>query len=303
MTPTRPLRVGFQGVHGAYSEAAVLQLERVLQEQQQQQVTLQPIPMDSFEDAARAVSSGSLDRALIPIQNSLGGTLSSNYDLLLRYKLFIHSELQFRVRHSLLVLPGTSREEITSVLSHPQALAQCDEYIRAMPNPLVKPCPFYDTAGAAKRVLEEGDRSKAAIASPLACSLYSLEELDSCIEDHPDNYTRFLLLASHPSPPPPLSTSTSNTTTSLMFVLPKDLPGALFKALSIFALRDIQLTKIESRPVKGLSLLDMEYTTPTPIDTFSHLFYVDVVAHPLRYKPKECSQASLRVVSHTPSTG
>ena len=182
------------------------------------------------------------DYAIVPIENSLGGSIHSNFDNLLRYDLHIIAEHEFRVEHSLLALPGVKKEDIKKVLSHPQALAQCDNYIRQWG---VKREDSYDTAGSAKMIKEKGLRDCAAIASDLAGQTYGLEVIDTNIEDHDNNFTRFLVLGRQPVSsliPPNMPAKTS-----IVFVLPNN-PGALYKALACFSLRDIDFCKIESRP-------------------------------------------------------
>jgi prephenate dehydratase len=228
-----PIRVAFQGEPGAYSEKAARELlgSRVLTEAKK-----------SFEDVFRAVASREADYACVPIENSLGGSIHTNYDLLLRYDLHIIAEHEFRVEHSLLALPGVKKGDIKKVMSHPQALAQCDNYIRAWG---VNREETYDTAGSAKMIKDGDMKDCAAIASDLAGSTYGLEVLDTNIEDHDNNFTRFLLLSRQPVSsliPPGMPAKTS-----IVFVLP-NLAGALYKALACFSLRDIDFCKIESRP-------------------------------------------------------
>jgi len=240
-----PMRVAFQGEPGAYSEKASRELlgSRIL-----------TMPYQSFEDAFKAVASREADYAVVPIENSLGGSIHTNFDLLLRYDLHIIGEHEFRVEHSLLALPGVKRGDIKKVLSHPQALAQCDNYLRAWG---VKKEEAYDTAGSAKMIKDQGLYDCAAIASDLAGQTYGLEVIDTNIEDHDNNFTRFLLLGRQPVSsliPPNMAAKTS-----IVFVLPNN-PGALYKALACFSLRDIDFCKIESRPtsVKLLQFLQMQ---------------------------------------------
>jgi len=242
-----PMRVAFQGETGAYSEKAARELlgPRVL-----------TLGYDSFEDAFKAVASREVDYAVVPIENSLGGSIHTNYDLLLRYDLHIIAEHEFRVEHSLLALPGVKKEQIKKVMSHPQALAQCDNYLRLWPGGVEKEG-TYDTAGSAKMIKEKGLTDCAAIASDLAGITYGLDVLDTNIEDHDNNFTRFLLLGRQPvsSLIPP----NTPAKTSIVFVLPNN-PGALYKALACFSLRDIDFCKIESRPtsVKLLQFLQFK---------------------------------------------
>ena len=228
-----PIRVAFQGEPGAYSEKALRELlgPHVL-----------AIGKPSFEDTFKSVTTREVDYAVVPIENSLGGSIHANYDLLLRHELHIIGEHEFRVEHSLLALPGVKKEDIKRVMSHPQALAQCDAYLRNMG---VARESMYDTAGSAKIIAEQGLRDCAAIASELAGTTYGLEVLDSNIEDDDSNFTRFLLLSRQSISS--LIPHSVPAKTSIVFITP-DAPGALYKALACFTLRDIDFCKIESRP-------------------------------------------------------
>eukprot|EP00667_Euglena_gracilis_P006023 EG_transcript_6066 len=230
--------VAYQGVPGAYSEQAVLQLFN--------RVPVTPTPYDQFDDCFKAVVKGQVDFALLPLENTLGGSIHANYDLMLRYPVFIIGETQLRVRHCLLVNPGTRREDIKRVISHPQALAQVDLYIKRNG---WKPEAYHDTAASGKKIKEEGGKDVAAVASSRAAEVLGLEILERGIEDDENNYTRFGLLSTHELVPTCIETAIK---TSVVFSL-DDVPGALFKAMACFSLRDIDLLKIESRP-KGLSV-------------------------------------------------
>lgn len=228
-----PIRVAFQGEPGAYSEKALRELlgPHVL-------ATGKP----SFEDTFKSVATREADYAVVPIENSLGGSIHANYDLLLRHELHIIGEHEFRVEHSLLALPGVKKEDIKRVMSHPQALAQCDAYLR---NWGVARESMYDTAGSAKVIAEQGLRDCAAIASELAGATYGLDVLDQNIEDDDSNFTRFLLLSRQSISS--LIPHSVPAKTSIVFITPNT-PGALYKALACFTLRDIDFCKIESRP-------------------------------------------------------
>jgi prephenate dehydratase len=239
------MRIAFQGEPGAYSEAAVL-------EHWGPQV--EAVPREAFEDVFAAVEAGACEAGLVPIENSVAGSIHRNYDLLLQHSLSIVAEHYLRVRHCLIAWPGVALADIRRVISHPQALAQCERYLHNLGG--VKVEPVYDTAGSAKLIREQGDRTTAAIASRRAAEVYGLAVIADGLEDDEANFTRFLAIAPHP-----VAAAGPETKTSLVFSL-RNAPGALFKALSVFALRDIDLTKIESRPLVG--------------KLWEYLFYVDV---------------------------
>ena len=224
----------FQGERGAYSEAATVTYfgEGV-----------QPLPCASFEAVFDAVSSSDADRGVIPVENSLAGSIHRNYDLLLRYDLTIVGEVQLRIAHHLIALPGVSLADVRRVYSHPQALAQCEQSLDKL-LPHVERVPTYDTAGSVNMLREEGIRDGAAIASRRAADFYEMSVLRDDLEDDPENYTRFLILSRDAVIPD------GAAKTSIVFAM-DNVPGALFKSLAVFALRDIDLTKIESRPLQG----------------------------------------------------
>ena len=184
------LRVAYQGVPGAYSEAAAAKAYP----------GCDAIPCDQFEVAFQALELWIADRAVLPVENSLGGSIHRNYDLLLRHRLHIVGEVQLPVHHCLLALPGVRKERLTRVISHPQALAQCEHTLTAMGLNVVREA-FDDTAGAAEHVAAAGLRDTAAIASARAAELYGLQVLADGIQDDAGNVTRFVMLAREPIVP------------------------------------------------------------------------------------------------------
>jgi len=234
------VRVGYQGVPGAYSEAASIEAFAAADV-----CGIDARGFNTFEEVFAALSSGAVDYAAVPVENTLGGSIHVNYDLLLRFHGCVHilGEYTLRVRHTLLALPGVKMSDIKKAMSHPQALAQTENYLR---NAKITPVAAYDTAGAAKQIMEEGLRDTAAIASMHAAKVHGLEVLDCGIEDDANNFTRFLILSRAPCNM--ASRPTAAAKTSIVFTPHRNEAGALFKALSCFALRDINLSKIESRP-------------------------------------------------------
>lgn len=237
------MKVAFQGEPGAYSEQALFEYFG----------EVESIPCESFDAMFDSVASGISDVAFAPIENSLAGSIHQNYDLLLRHSLHITGEYFLRVRHCLIANPGVGKEEIKKAISHPQALGQCAGYLR---NRNIKPEQVYDTAGSVKMLKESGARDTAAIASKRAAILYGMRILEEGIEDNPENFTRFLSVQRESVNPQ------GDAKTSIVFTL-KNVPGSLFKAISVFALRDIDLSKIESRPLVG--------------KPWEYLFYVDFI--------------------------
>jgi prephenate dehydratase len=257
-----PIRVSFQGEPGAYSELAAFEHfgDDII-----------TIPCESFEHAFESVSKGESTHGLLPFENSLAGSIHRNYDLILRHELKIVGEYQLRVQHCLLGLPGTKIEDISEVRSHPQALAQCERNLSELG---VERVTAADTAGSARVVREWGDPQKAAIASTRAAQVYGLQILVDNFEDYPSNFTRFLALSL--TPLAYQDNDVEEHKTSVVFSLTNQ-PGALFKALSVFALRDIDLTKIESRPIQG--------------KPWEYMFYIDFVGH-------QYAQKSIRALDH-----
>ncbi len=232
-------RVGYQGVPGAYSERAASMLAP----------EYKAIPFPTFEDVFDAVESGAVAGGVIPIENSVHGAVHANYDLLSRKGVTIHRELQLRISHCLMCLPDTLAKDVDEIISHPQALGQCRNYL-AKNYPGVERRPFYDTAGAAKTIAEKRLATTAAVASKESADIYGLKILGTQLQSHEKNYTRFFYVAqSNGTPPvPPRGVSVK---TSVTLSILSNVPGALFKCLAVFALREIDLLKIESRPNPG----------------------------------------------------
>jgi prephenate dehydratase len=245
--------IAYQGEPGAYSEIAALRFG-------------EPKPCESFDDVFSAVTDGKAGYAAIPIENSLGGSIHQNYDLLLRHPVVILAETFVKVEHCLLGLPGASIEKAAKVMSHPQALAQCHNFIATHPS--IRAEATYDTAGSAKMVAEEGDLTALAIASKRAGELYGLDILLENLADEEWNITRFFCIAREDNPAG-LSglrnqPDAARPKTSIVFSLHNE-QGSLYKALATLAHRGIDLTKIESRPSRKKA--------------FEYLFYVDFIGH------------------------
>jgi len=238
-------RVAFQGERGAYGEMATLQYfpKAML------------IPKKSFQDVFDAAESGGADYIVVPIENSIEGSVNEIYDLLLQTKMGVIGEVYQRVRHCLIANRGAKR--IKYVHSHPQALAQCRGYLQKKK---LEPVPAYDTAGSVKMIKGSRMLDAAAIASKRAAELYEMEILDEGIEDRKNNYTRFLVLSAKKN----RDSKSVRYKTSMIFSV-KHVPGALFGIIGEFAIRRINLTKIESRPTKE-----------TP---WEYNFYVDFEGH------------------------
>lgn len=234
--------IAFQGEFGAYSEEAV----------QAAFPDATPRPLPTFETVFDALTStltsGGVDRAVVPIENTVFGSVRVNYDRLRAHPVSIIGEVNRRIHHHLLAPPGASMEGLLTVRSHPQALGQCRAWLRANLGGTATES-VTDTAGAARQVAEEHDRTVAAIASRRAADRYGLEVLAGGIEDDAANYTRFLVLA--PRDADAERVGDGPLKTSIVFALRDNVPGALFKSLAVFALRDLDLLKIESRPFVG----------------------------------------------------
>lgn len=201
------------------------------------------VPCARSREVFDRVSKGSVGGAVIPIENSLAGSVAEHFDLLLSRKVHIVREFRLRIVHNLIAMPGTKFRDLRKIYSHPVALDQCRDLFAKYPK--LEPEPFYDTAGSVKHVLANRLKDAAGIASRRAAGVYGGKILKAGVEDDKKNFTRFFLI--HRGPP---RAARGAGKTSLAFSV-RNSPGALFKALSVFALRDISLTKIESRPMRG----------------------------------------------------
>lgn len=248
--------VAFQGERGSFSEEAAQKLlgPRV-----------RVLPCETFAATFQSVVSGSARCCLVPIENTLAGSVYENYDLLLENDLHIVGEVNLRIVHNLIAFPGTTLQSLRQVYSHPVALAQCSRFF--LRHPKVEKIPFYDTAGSVKMLAERRIRGAAAIASRTAAAVYRGRILLRHLEDHRENYTRFLLLSKT------AAVARRANKVSIVFST-RNVPGALYRCLSVFALRDIDLTKMESRPLRGRP--------------WEYFFYLDFVGH---VKEERCRNA------------
>ncbi len=248
--------VAIQGDRGSFSdEAAHKLLGR----------RIRVVPCETFPAAFRSVARGNTHYCLVPIENTLVGSVYENYDLLLENDLHIVGEVNLRIVHSLIAFPGTTMKNLRQVYSHPVALAQCSRFFAA--HPRVEKIPAHDTAGSVKMLGGQRIEGAAAIASRAAAGVYRARILRTHLEDHHENYTRFLLLTRAARVAPRANK------VSIVFST-RNVPGALFKCLSVFALRDINLTKMESRPLRGRR--------------WEYFFYVDFLGH---LKQERCRNA------------
>ena len=239
------MTAAFQGEVGAYSEIACKKYFGC---------DVETVPCFSFEDAFTNLENGKSEYALLPIENSLYGSVYETYDLLIKYNYPIIGELYLQINHNLIAKKNLKLSDIKKIYSHPQALGQCSHFLKSLKN--IQILPAYDTAGAAKIASEEEDKKTAAIASSEAANLYKLKIIQRSIQNNAENYTRFIVVSKKEK-----RNKVSSPKSSICFAL-KSIPGALFKALSVFALREIDLVKIESRPI--------------PNKPFQYLFYVDL---------------------------
>ena len=257
---TRPqgkLRVAFQGEPGAFSEEAAVKLLGG---------EIETVPRATFEAMFAAIADGAAELILAPVENSLAGSVYRCYDLLLESKLSITAEVILPISHNLIGPPGAAIDRLRFVQSHPVALAQCTRFFEA--HPQITRVPAEDTGGSVREVVRAGDPQRAAIASRRAAEIYGGSILRSHLEDHSENYTRFVLLSPHASMP-----SGANKISLVVFLLHE--PGALHQALQPIAKQNINLVKIESRPIVG--------------HPFEYVFYLDLIASP----QSQATQAAL----------
>ncbi len=247
----RDRAIAFQGARGAFSEEAARRLLGP---------DVEVLPQERFEDVFRSLKEGRASGAIVPIENTLAGSVHENYDHLVNFELPIVAETSVRIVHNLIAGPGVSFPQIRRVYSHPVALNQCLDFFTA--NPQIERIPYYDTAGSVKMVIEEGLRDAAGIASAVAAEIYGGRILRRSIESDRQNFTRFFLLRTpeYARRHPTVAGTHKSWKTSIVFST-RNIPGALFRALAALSLRDLNLTKIESRPLRG--------------KPYEYLFYLD----------------------------
>jgi len=248
-------RIGFQGELGAFSQDAAYKLLGP---------HIDVVPCQRFEDVFRNLSQGKLHGAVVPIENTLAGSVHENYDHLLHYHLPIVAETSVRIVHHVVAPNKLPISKIQKAFSHPVALGQCLNFF--LKNPHIEKVPYYDTAGSVKMIMEQKLPHAAAIASEVAARTYGATIVKRSIEDDRENFTRFFLLRTpayerrHRMKP----NAATTWKTSLVFTT-RNTPGSLFRALSAFALRDLNMAKIESRPLRG--------------KPWEYLFYLDFIGH------------------------
>ena len=237
------MKAAIQGERGCFSHEAALQMLG----------KCEVVPCARSREVFERLQRGTVAAAVIPIENSLAGSVLEHFDLLLAHDVFVQREHRLRINHHLIAAPGVKLKDVRRVFSHPVALDQCRDFFRQ--HPRIRPEPFYDTAGSVKHVVEQRLPDAAGIGPKQAAAEYSGHILKSDLEDDRQNFTRFFLVSRHRRVLP------GANKTSIAFSL-KNIAGALFKALSVFALRDLNLVKIESRPVRG--------------KPWEYVFYVDI---------------------------
>lgn len=249
------MKVTYQGETGAYSEMAVFKFFGS---------KVEPVPCKDFREVFESVKNGAVPHGVVPIENSIEGSVNQNYDLFLAYDLKVCGEVAIKLAHVLIANPNIELEDVKIVYSHPQALAQCRSYLEKHKWEIN---PAYDTAGSVKIIKEKNLTNAAAIASEKAADLYGMKILARNIADNPSNYTRFLVLGTEDAAP------TGDDKTSIIFSA-KHAPGTLYHAIGEFATRNINLTRIESRPTKTTA--------------WQYNFYLDFEGHRTE---KRCAEA------------
>ena len=244
--------MAFQGEPGAFSQQAIRQFLGD---------DAPILPRQRFEQVFRALEADEASAAAVPVENTLHGSVHEKYDHLLNFDFEIVAETNVRILHNLIVLPGVSFKKIRRVFSHPVAINQCLDFFAA--NPGIEREPFYDTAGSVKMIVEQKMTDAGAIASAIAAEIYGARILKRSIEDDRRNFTRFVLLQKRDTPAPRWAGARSREHKTTVVFTVRNIPGALFRALSAFALRDVNLAKIESRPLRG--------------KPWEYLFYVDLI--------------------------
>jgi len=252
------VKVTYQGEKGAYSEMAVYKFFGR---------KVEPVPCKDFREVFESVKNGVVSNGVIPIENSIEGSVNQNYDLFLTYDLKVCGEVAVKLAHVLIANPQTTLENVQTIYSHPQALAQCRTYLEKHKWEII---PAYDTAGSVKIIKEQQLFNAAAIASEKAAELNDMKILARDIADNPSNYTRFLVLSHEDATP------TGDDKTSIIFSA-KHAPGSLYHALGEFASRNINLTRIESRPTKTTA--------------WQYNFYLDFEGHRTEKRCTEALQA------------
>ena len=247
---TSPYDAAYQGTRGANSEDAAIDLLSK---------DAKLLPRDTLEDVFNSVSRGEARYGVVPIENTLAGSIHLGYDLLFEHDLKIVGETVRHILFALIAPPGVALDQVRQALSHPKALEQCGQFFRT--HPQIQPMPVYDTAGAVERVIREGRNDSAAVATRRAAEVYGGVVLAESIQDHSENYTRFLLITPSSASGPNEKANNDYKTTIVFSV--GNAPGALYHSLRPFAERRIDLAKIESRPLRG--------------SPFEYLFYLDVI--------------------------
>ena len=248
-------RAAFQGEKGAFSEDAARRFFGA---------AALPVPCKDFDELFASVVGGQTDAAVVPIENTLAGSIMKNYDLLLEHDVTIVGEVLLRVVHNLIGLPGVNLGEIRRVYSLPVALDQCQRFLQQHPE--IEAVASYDTAGSVKMIMEAGKRDEAAIAGESAARAWGADILVAGVESNPQNFTRFVIVTRSGTPTPPERfPSSGDKKTSIVFRI-SHTPGGLYQALTAFAEEKVNLTKIESRPIVG--------------QPWEYVFYLDFLGDP-----------------------